>query len=512
MSIRSLTIVLVFGFYVATSAEVNAVGIQVHDSVESALLTPTAAAKRLESNKELRSDHFPRDDRPNILFISIDDLNDWVGCLGGHPQSQTPNIDKLAGRGVLFSNAHCQAPVCNPSRASMLTGRYPHSTGVYFLSPDLRSAPSLRDVRTLPEVFAAADYHTLAAGKIFHGGDQRFFQEYGGPFGGFGPRPPEKISQPHGHPLWDWGAFPKTDQQMPDIRIANWATEKLQQSFEKPFFMAVGFYRPHVPMFVPKKWFDMHPIESIELPQVLQTDREDLSQYALDLTNLHHVSPTHQWMTSSGQWQHAVQAYLASSTFVDHCVGKVLSALQASEYSHNTIVVLFSDHGFHLGEKQRWAKRTLWEDSTHVPLVISSPGVAGGFQSDEPVELLDIFPTLLQLAGLPADSGQQGKSLVPLMNQQPVSNWRPAITSFGPGNFSIRNKRFRLIRYRDGSVELYDHQSDPHEWFNIADHKSSQVVVRELEKYIPMQPAILLPGDSTGHKAFAASNERSSKK
>ena len=160
-------------------------------------------------------------DRPNVLLISIDDLNDWTGCLGGHPQAKTPNIDRLADRGTLFSNAHCQSPVCNPSRASMQTGRYPHTSGIYFLSPDLKEAPKLEGLDTIPERFAKHGYQTLAAGKIFHRGDQRFFQEYGGSMGGFGPRPKTKISQPHGHPLWDWGAFPESDELMPDYKIAN---------------------------------------------------------------------------------------------------------------------------------------------------------------------------------------------------------------------------------------------------------------------------------------------------
>ena len=190
--------------------------------------------------------------KPNVLLISIDDLNDWVGCMGGHPQAKTPNIDRLAKMGTLFSNAHCQSPVCNPSRASMMTGRYPHTSGVYFLSPDLRQAPVLKDLKTLPEVFADHGYKTMAAGKIFHGGgNARFFQDYLST-GGFGPLPKTKISQLHGHKLWDWGIFPRdnNDEVMPDIKCAKWAVGKLKEKHQKPFFMGVGFYRPHVPLYV----------------------------------------------------------------------------------------------------------------------------------------------------------------------------------------------------------------------------------------------------------------------
>lgn len=446
-------------------------------------------------------------EKPNVLLLSIDDLNDWVGCLGGHPQAITPNIDRLAKRGTLFSNAHCQSPVCNPSRASLMTGRYPHSTGIYFLSPGLRAAPALAGVDTLPEHFAAHGYETLAVGKLFHGKDQTFFDTYGGSNGGFGPRPAKKVSQPHGHPLWDWGAFPDSDQRMPDIKSAEWAIDQLKQERDKPFFMGVGFYRPHVPMFVPKKWFDLYPIDSLQLPKVLETDRADLSPYAIDLTNLKHVSPTHEWVSGAGQWKHAVQSYLASITFADHCLGLVLDALDASPHRDNTIIILFSDHGFHLGEKERWAKRSLWEDGTRVPLVVVAPGTAAAQVSARPAELIDIFPTLLDFAGLPADPAQEGQSLRPLIDQ-PDAEWNhPAITSFGPDNYSVRSTRYRFIQYHDGSRELYDHQSDPHEWTNLAEQPQLASIITEHAAFVPKKQHPALPGNSTGHNAWKASAE-----
>ncbi|EMI56554.1 sulfatase [Rhodopirellula sallentina] len=449
-------------------------------------------------------------DRPNVLLISIDDLNDWVGCLGGHPQAITPNIDRLSTRGVLFENAHCQSPVCNPSRASMMTGRYPHTTGIYFLSPDLKAAPALEGVLTMPEAFAANGYHTMASGKIFHKGGKRFFQEYNR-VGGFGPRPEKKISQPHGHPLWDWGAFPDRDEDMPDVRSARWAAEELSKEHEKPFFMGVGFYRPHVPMYVPQKWFDMHPREKIRLPEVRDDDRDDLSQYAIDLTNRMHVSPTHQWVTEAGQWAHAVQAYLASVTFVDHCVGMVLDALESGPHAENTIVVLFSDHGFHLGEKQRWAKRSLWEDGSRVPLIIAGPGSRSGTvparRVTQPAELIDVYPTLLELAGLPVDDGQEGDSLVPLMTGESEKWNHPAITTFGRGNVAVRSERFRFIEYVDGSRELYDLQSDPHEWTNLAANPEYAEILSQHAAFIPADQQPILEGESTGHNAYAAAAE-----
>lgn len=444
-------------------------------------------------------------DRPNVLLISIDDLNDWTGCLGGHPQAKTPNIDRLADSGTLFVNAHCQSPVCNPSRASLMTGRYPHTSGVYFLRPDLKQSPVLANLKTLPEAFADSGYKTLAVGKLFHGGDNRFFQEYGGNNGGMGPRPKQKISQPHGHPLWDWGAYPETDEQMPDFKSASWAVEKLSQEHDRPFFMGVGFYRPHVPMFAPKRWFDLHPLEAILLPKVREDDRDDLSEYAINITNLEHVAPEHQWVKSAGQWEHAVQSYLASTSFADHCVGMVLDALKRSPHAGNTIVVLFSDHGFHLGEKQRWAKRTLWEDGTRVPLIISAPGGRKGQRVLQPAELIDLYPTLLDLAGLPSDVEQEGQSLAPLL-ADPSADWgHPAITSFGPGNYAVRSTHYRFIQYVDGSRELYDHRSDPHEWDNLAEHPDLQSVVSEHAKFLPTHEAAILPGQSTGHNTYRAS-------
>jgi choline-sulfatase len=445
--------------------------------------------------------------RPNILLVSIDDLNDWVGCLGGHPQAKTPNIDRLAKRGTLFTNAHCQSPVCNPSRASMLTGRYPHSTGIYFLSPPLTQAPALEGVRTLPEHFAANGYHTMAVGKIFHGNDKQFFQEYGGNNGGFGPRPKEKLSQPHGHPLWDWGVFPNDDEKMPDMKATHWAVDKLQQEYDQPFLLGVGFYRPHVPMYASQKWFDQHPRNQIQLPKVKADDRNDLSQYAIDLTNKEHVSPLHEWVESAGQWEHAVQSYLASVTFADHCLGIVLDALDASPHAKNTIIVLFSDHGFHLGEKQRWAKRSLWEDGTRVPIIISAPGFIAGQETKRPAELLDVFPTLLELAGLETDPSQEGQSLVPLL-ENPAQRWsHPALTNFGPGNYSVRTTHYRFIQYHDGSQELYDHRIDPHEWNNLAGKPEMDRVIAEHAAHLPRWEKVVLPGKSTGHNAFKAANE-----
>jgi arylsulfatase A-like enzyme len=254
----------------------------------------------------------------------------------------------------------------------------------------------------------------------------------------------------------------------------------------------------------------MHPLPKVVLPRVLEDDLDDVPQYARDITTLKHVAPSHDWMLGSGEWKHAVQSYLASTTFVDAQVGRVLDALDQSPHAGSTIVVLFSDHGFHLGEKHHWAKRTLWDDGTRVPLIIATPGRTAGQVSDKPAELIDIFPTLLELCGLEADPAQQGHSLVPLLDEPALATWNhPAITSFGKGNTGVRTERYRYIRYVDGSEELYDHRTDAHEWHNLAARPEMRGILERHRLLIPRNQADITPGKSTGHNAYAAAGGHS---
>lgn len=427
--------------------------------------------------------------RPNILIISIDDLNDWTGCLGGHPQAKTPNIDRLAKRGTLFRNAHCQAPVCTPSRASMLTGLYPTTTGLYFLQPALEASKVANKRPHLLRHFASNGYRTMGAGKFVHGGnDGKHYQEYGGGMGGFGPVPEKKISYPEGHPLWDWGPYPEDEADMPDTKVADWVIEKLNKQHDEPFLLVAGFWRPHVPMFAPPKWFKPFPLDKVQLPKTLANDRDDLSDYAKALT-IGHPAPRHEWFVEHDAWRGAVQAYLAAVAFADDCAGRVIDALDSSPHADNTIVVLLSDHGWHLGEKQRWAKRSLWNDGTRVPLIVTAPGFAKNQSSERPVGLIDLFPTLLDLTGLPPREDLEGRSLVPLMND-PQTSWdRPILTSFAPGNHSLRSTRWHYIRYGDGSEELYDHQTDPHEWHNVASNKAHAELLAKFRRQLPEEDA-----------------------
>lgn len=429
----------------------------------------------------------------NVLFLAIDDLNDWVGCLGGHPQAKTPHIDRLASRGVLFTNAHCQAPICNPSRVSLLIGKLPSSTGTYYLGPRLRQWEATKRAVTIPQHFERSGYESWGVGKIFHGGGRGEFAEYGGSFGSFGPRPKKPMVAGHTHPLWDWGAFPERDDQMPDAKIAAWAAGKLRSQRDKPFFLACGFYRPHVPLYVPKKWFDMYPLESVRLPAVVENDFSDVPQYGQDLS-WSFVAPRHSWLVENKQWKHAVQSYLACISFVDAQVGKVLAALDKSGEAENTVIVLWTDHGFHLGTKERWGKRSLWEVSTKVVLMIVAPGLSKGARCDRPVGLIDLYPTLIDLCGLDVVTGLEGHSLTPLLENPKAERAWPALTTFGQHNHSVRSQDWRYTVYADGSEELYDHRSDPHEFKNLAGDAKHRDVIARHRRYLPQINQPMAPG------------------
>lgn len=445
----------------------------------------------------------PPRERPHVVLIVLDDLNDWVGCLGGHPQTSTPNIDRLARRGVLFRNAHAQSPICKPSRASFLASLYPESTGIYFNAGTFDDARVESD-RLLTRRFEAAGYRVMGAGKIYHGQDGRYMAEHAGSFGGYGPLPEKKLAPFEGNRLWDWGALPVADEAMPDHRIAEWAAQELQQPREGPLFLAVGFYRPHVPLYAPKPWFEALPEATVRLPLIRRDDLDDLSRYAIDLTRLEHIEPPHAWIVEQAQWRRLVQAYLACIRFVDEQVGRILRAVESGPHRDNTLIVLFSDHGFHLGEKEVWAKQTLWEASTRVPLIVAGPGIPAGRVCDKPVQLLDVLPTLVDVCGLPPGRPMDGRSLAPLF-KNPDADWpHVARTSFGPGNVAIRSEHYRFIRYLDGSEEFYDHRSDPHEWNNLIRDASLAGIVAAHRVHLPQSARPIVGTGSTGHLAYAA--------
>ena len=422
--------------------------------------------------------------KPNVLFISVDDLNDWIGCLGGHPQAMTPNIDRLAARGVLFTNAHCAAPACNPSRTAIMTGISPHKSGLYDNRQEMREL--LPDAVLMPKYFSRHGYWSAGSGKILHYFiDARSWDAYYPAKEAEDPFPrtlyPEKrpVSLPRGGP-WqyvetDWGPLDVTDEGFGgDWLVSQWIGEQLRKQHDRPFFLACGIYRPHEPWFVPRNYFDLFPLEDIQLPLGYKED---------DLDDLPPAGkkrgPNRYFAHIQGhdQWKQAIQGYLASIAFADAMVGRVMDALEHGPNRDNTIVVLWSDHGWHLGEKQHWQKYTAWRVCTRVPLIVVVPAGTPGLESgtkagstcSKPVNLLSLYSTLTQLVGLPHKDSNDGPSIVPLL-ANPNADWpHVSITYLNrPGNYGLSDERWRYIHYDNGDEELYDTEADRHEWVNLA--------------------------------------------
>mgnify|MGYP000064520475 FL=1 len=424
--------------------------------------------------------------RPNILFISIDDLNDWTGVLGGHPQASTPHLDALAASGRNFRQAHCNAPVCNPSRTAVLSGLAPHVSGVY----GNQSAwwKGIGDAPTLPALLRTVGYRTLGAGKVFHFGDRSAWDDYMGD-------PCEKVQGDEGvHPTkarhgrageLNWGPA-RSDQPgiHPDQKVAQWVAEQLAKPHQQPFFLGCGFYKPHLAWYTPRRFYDARDLDEVVLPEVPDDELDDIPPIGRRLAHIE----THQRIIQKDAWKEAVRAYLAAVSFADQQLGRVLSALKTSGRAHDTIVIVWSDHGWSLGEKFHWKKHALWEECTRVPLVVAGPGVEPGV-CDRVVSLCDLYPTVARLCGAVPHSRVAGHDLAPLL-MHPAVRWdHPCLTSQGPGNHAIRTERWRYIRYEDGTEELYDHHVDAGEHVNLAGRPEAADVLARLRPLIPTDVA-----------------------
>ena len=453
------------------------------------------------------SAHGQSTDQPDILFISLDDLNDWVSPLQGHPQVQTPNLARLAEMGIAFTNAHANAVVCNPSRTSVMSGLLPLTSGVY-LNTDWRTLPRFDGVKTLPRFFRDNGYSTFGAGKVFHAVTTRAPMYFGFndpvAWDAFYPsierQLPDEIT-PHDRPAngspfdpaFDWAPVSADDRALADGQIVAWSVDQIIAPRDGPRFQAVGIYRPHFPWYVPQRYFDLYPLEDIQLPVVAEDDLDDISDYAISQGGRVIIPPVRafDWLLETGQWRDMVQAYLASITFADVMLGKVLDALEESGRANNTIIVVWSDHGIHMGEKGRVNKPALWHESTRVPLLIVAPGVTSpGTTSGAAVSLVDLYPTLVELVGLePPEQAMDGTSLVPLL-LDPSAEWsHPVYTSQGFENTAVLYGRYRYIRYVDGSEELYDMVEDPHEWVNLAYKDDMAEVKAQMVSLLPSSPA-----------------------
>lgn len=457
------------------------------------------------------------DRRPNILIISVDDMRDWVGYLDGYEgKVHTPNIDRIASEGAGFTNAHTASPVCNPSRNAFFLGKRPSTTGIY---DNLQWwKPAYPNEVSMPQHFKENGYYTAGAGKNFHdtpGNDPPVsWSEYQGlgqdspwshaymtvdrfiTYGFRGPIPtnPDFIPLngilPIQSPL-DWGAIPKKpESEYADVETVEFAKRILVKNHKKPFFLSVGIFRPHMPWHVPQKYFDLYPLDEVVIPTIKEDDLDDVPAQGKKMGN----KTDYPKIVKAGKWKEAVRAYLASISFADHQVGVIYDALMKSAHAENTIVVFWSDHGYHMGSKGLMHKFTLWEEATRIPFVVKVPGITKpGSRIDRPVDMVSVFPTLAALANVPAKPGLDGRDMTELL-VDPNADWRfPAITEYFRGQVAIRSQNWRYIRYQDNTEELYDRNNDPKEWTNLASDPQYEGVIKEHRKWIPTSFAKPIP-------------------
>ncbi len=427
---------------------------------------------------------------PNVLFLSVDDMNDWVGALG-YPPAKTPHIDRLAARGVLFTNAHAPSPKCNPSRTAILSGLRPSTTGIYANGEWWK--PNFPDLITLPRYFKDNGYYAAGGGKVFHHtpgfNPPDSWDEYSDLISdlkedGFlvAYREERHISS------FDWGPLDKSDMEMGDGSTVRWAEEFLARKHDKPFFLAVGLFQPHLPFYAPRTWYDSVTPEDAPVPKAPKDDLDDVPPIGQELAADRRDDL--ELIEKHGDFDDVVRSYTAGIRHADALVGRVLDALDGSAYAENTIIVLWSDHGYHFGEKRHFAKDTLWERSSRVPLAVVAPGVTKpGTKSPRPVSLLNLYPTLVDLCGLPPKDELEGVTLRPLLEDAEGRWERPAVMTFGRGNHAVRSERYRYIRYADGAEEFYDHKSDPHEWHNLAAKPEFRDLIAEHARWLPKKNA-----------------------
>lgn len=426
----------------------------------------------------------------NVLFIPIDDMNHWIGHLGVHPQTKTPNLDRLASTGVSFSKSYCAAPACNPSRIALMSGLKPSTTGCYDNSQDWR--PYVSTDKLLNTTFLNAGYELFGAGKIYHGSfgnTDRWTNFLKMASDGKLKRHPS--AKDDGVAGIRFSPLANGDEEMPDFKHVSFGMEQLQKKHDKPFFLAIGMIKPHMAFSVPKKWFDMFPLESIQLPPHIENDLSDVPPAGVRMAK---PDGDHADILKSGRWKEAVQAYLATIAFADAQIGRLLDALEKSEYADNTIVCLWSDHGWSLGEKEHWRKFALWEEPTRTVFIWRVPGLTPAGQiCSQPVDHMSIYPTLCALTGVEKPAHVEGMDITPLL-KDPSSAWdTPALTTFRKDNHSLRDDTWRYIRYADGGEELYNHNTDPNEWTNLASDGRYASIKAGFQKFLPTVNAEELP-------------------
>jgi arylsulfatase A-like enzyme len=437
--------------------------------------------------------------KTNVLMIVIDDQNGYAGRTEISPQAVTPQLDRFAKGGMLFANAQCAAPVCNPSRTAFMSGLRPSTSGIYDNSQDdLPKDHLLKSSTSLPTYFRDQGYHLAGAGKVFSSAiaaaaGKRIWAETIE----LGRKAKKHAPAPEGEGMnaigkHAWGPLYKSKEEMEDWKLAGWAADFLTKPQSEPFFLACGIVKPHTPWYVPQEYFDLFPPESITVPDLAADESAGLPESVRE-------KPHKTEAQLIQRRKELISAYLAASRYADDCVGRILQGLAQGPNRENTIVVIFGDNGYEFGEKNNWSKGSLREGSAHVPLVIAGPGIAPQQTCTHPVSLLDLYPTLVELAGLPAKSGLDGVSLVPLL-KNPAAPWeRPALTTAGFKNHALRTDRWRYIRYADGAEELYDHAKDPLERSNLANQPESAKIKSDLQQWLPRHDEPRNP-DSKGGK------------
>ena len=466
----------------------------------------------------MSSGQSPDGGKMNVLFIAVDDLNDWIGCFGGNPQVKTPNIDRLArSNAMIMMNTQCPSSVSCPSRSAFLTGLRPSTTGVYQNTQNLRDSRIAMGVPTLPQYFSQNGYFSLSTGKIFHkhqvNGEQDAgqwaFDLWQKESGGF---PIDKSKVPMSGmdvtgtvgTLMDWGPTSVGKEETQDWISAQWVVKQLQQDFEKPFFMMLGISKPHLTWYVPQEYFDRYDLSSIIVPDIHEDDLDDI--LTPDGKKKFEPSADYRIIKQAGKFKDAARAYMACISYVDDCIGLVLDALENSKYKDNTIIVLLGDHGWFLGEKLRYRKTFLWEESVRSPLIIKVPGMTRTSQCTRVVNFMDLYPTLADLCGLPVPDHCEGRSIVPLL-KNPAKKWYPSLTTMGFRNHSVRSEQFRYNCYEDGTEELYDHYADPMEWKNLIKDPNYKKVVRKLRAFLPETDAAPSPGSSDQQSIASNKND-----
>lgn len=428
----------------------------------------------------------------NVLFLAVDDLNTWL--LGDENRYTgkvvAPNIRQLAESGVLFEHAYTSSPYCSPSRTAFLSGVSPWNSGVYDNAVLTDQSVPLQEATSLSMLFKQSGYYTASYGKIEHGWKMRSSWDDEMPHRR-NPIPPNAPYSPAAQGEHDWGPTHLDESEMRDTQYADRTIAQLQREHEKPFFIACGLFHPHMPWYVPQKYFDLFPLDEVVLPELKDGDLDDLPPLATRvLTKQRTVDRT----IKTGEHAKAVQGYLATTAYADAQIGRVLDALDNSAYRDNTIVILISDHGFHLGEKNHWQKATLWEEATHCLMMIRVPGLTRpGQVSARFVSLQDIYPTLAELCGIPVPECVDGRSLVPLL-KNPDAPWEStAISALYERFISIRTDGYRYIRYGERQEEFYDMKRDPHQWNNLVQNPEYAAIIESHRDAVPAFDEMAVP-------------------